>query len=288
MVDILFPFIFFSLTNASNYDRVLENLQKLALQNSSTTELITIGNSDSGLPIYGLKIGNGATNTLVVATHHGNEYGSTSVGLGVAESLSNSPISDQTVYVIPVLNISGFNSRYRYEKDQKSRYQDPNRDYPGPCVVGSSFNLKSTASLAKFVEEKNIITSATLHTFAPSVLYPWGLSTRDTSTLDQSTYVDLVRVSTKESGYDYGNSTELLYAADGTFEDYVYWKHGVWSLLFELGHSHNPSQSAIKEMIRVNVPGIRAFLETAPKTRSSQHQFTGQCDKNVRQRTKLE
>src|SRR5690606_1351389 len=108
----------------------------------------------------------------------------------------------------------------------------------------------------------------------PAVLYPWGLSTRDTSTAYDSTFIALSRAAVVESGYAVGNSTELLYAADGTFEDYAFWKHGIWSLLFEMGRSHSPSQGAIQQMIEVNVPGLRRFLETAPTERAQDHEFT--------------
>lgn len=288
MFDIISPFLIFSAIQMTNYDKVVENLKALVQKNPTTTELITIGTSDSGQPIYGVKIGHGETPTLVVATHHGNEYGSTAVGMGMAESLSENPIAGQTVYVIPVLNIAGYNSRNRYERDQNNRWYDPNRNYPGPCGTEGPFTLKSTQALANFIAEKNIVTSATLHTYMPAALYPWGISTRNTATPDESTFIDLARVSTKLSGYEYGNSTDMLYAADGTFEDYAYWKHGIWSLLFELGRSHNPNENEIKEMIQVNVPGLRAFLEAAPTQRSTQHQFTGICDTKVRKRTFLE
>lgn len=288
MFDFISPFLVYAAVQMSNYDRIVESLKKLATENPQVAQLIDIGISDSGKPIYGLKIGNGATPTLVVATHHGNEYGSTAVGIGMAESLVKEPIADQTVYVIPVLNISGYDSRSRYEKASDSRYYDPNRDYPGPCGTDGPFKLKSTKALAQFVDEKNIVTSATLHTYMPGVLYPWGFSTRETRTEDESTYIDLSRVATQESHYQYGNSTDILYAADGTYDDYSYWKHGIWSLLFEMGGTHSPNQNQINEMVRVNVPGIRNFLATAPKERSQQHTFTGQCDTKVRRRTVLE
>jgi len=288
MFDLLTPFLFSSIVLTTNYDRIVQSLKTLVANNPQTTELVTIGTSDSGLPIYGVKIGKGEVKTLVVATHHGNEYGSTAVGMGFAESLAQDPIANQSVYVIPVLNIAGYNSRNRYERAQNNRSYDPNRNYPGPCGTEGPFTLKSTRALADFVAAEEIVTSATLHTFMPAALYPWGFSTRETQTSDESTYIDLSRVATKLSGYPYGNSTDMLYAADGTYEDYAYWKHGIWSLLFELGRSHNPSENEIRDMIRINVPGLRAFLEAAPSKRSTENKFTGTCDTKVRRRTFLE
>jgi len=271
----------------SNYDKVVTTLAQINQANPSTTKIITIGVSDKGVPIQGLQIGSGSVNTMIVATHHGNEYGSTAVALGVAADLAKAPIEGETVFLIPVLNIGGYNQLNRYESGAKGSF-DPNRDYPGPCVSGTSFNLKSTKALADFIADKNIQASATLHTYSPAVVYPWGISTHDLSTPYDAQYIDLVKAATVESGYQIGNNTEVLYPADGTFEDYAYWKHGIWSLLFELGFSHTPDQTAVKNMVDVNVPGIRRFLTVTPKQRVVTHSFTGTCDTRIMKRFVLE
>ena len=194
--------------NATAYEKIVETLQTIERKNSDNAQIFTLGLSDQGLPIYGLKIGQSGKSNLIVGTHHGNEFGSTAVAVAAAEKFAENPIPGQILYVIPVLNISGYNTRSRNERGPSNRSIDSNRDYEGPCRSGQPFQLKSTKSLAQFVEEKNIVASATLHTFMPGVLYPWGFSTRDTITDDQSQYVDLARMATKESGYKVGNSTE--------------------------------------------------------------------------------
>lgn len=278
----------FALKRATRYDNIVTQMEQLAKSNSAQVQMFTLANNDQGLPIKGLKIGNGPTNSLVVATHHGNEYGSTEVGIGFAKYLAKAPIKDQTVWVIPVLNISGYNKNQREEQGAKAKL-DANRDYPGPCVTQKTFQLRSTTSLAQFLEDKNIVISATLHTYSAVVVYPWGISTHDLSTPHDNEYKKLVAAATVESGYQTGNNTDLLYPADGTFEDYAYWKHGIWSLLFELGFSHNPDVTAVSNMVRDNNPGIKRFLETAPKQRVANHDFKGKCDySKSRQRIFLE
>jgi len=274
--------------NATAYDKIAQSLHEIQRKNPEHSEVFTLGLSDQGLPIYGLKIGQKGKSNLIVGTHHGNEFGSTAVAIAAAEQFAQNPIQDQTLYVVPVLNVSGYNTRSRNERGPNNRSVDSNRDYDGPCRSGRAFQLSSTQSLSRLVNEKNIVASATLHTYMPGVLYPWGFSTRETMTADQSQYVDLARLAAKESGYKVGNSTEELYAADGTFEDYAYWKYGIWSLLFEMGSSHNPTQREIENMIRVNIPGLRRFFEETPPSRSVQNQFTGRCDKSVRQRSKMD
>lgn len=284
---ILSLFLFSNAAPTSNYDLVVETLRRISQENPNTTQWIEIGISDSGQPIAGLKIGTGETSDLIIATHHGNEYGSTAVALGAAEAFAKDPLPGHSIYVIPVLNVSGYNSRNRYERTSNGTV-DQNRDYPGPCVSYTTHKSKATRALAQFIDEKNIVSSATLHTHAPAVLYPWGLSTRDTGTPYDSTFIGLAKAATVESGYTVGNSKEVLYAADGAFEDYAYWKHGVWSLLFEMGTSHNPSQDQMRRMVQVNVPGLRRFFDVAPKERAENHAFTGRCDRGVMQRKILE
>lgn len=273
--------------SAQNYDKVVQNLQQIVQQYPANAKLITIGVNDQGTPIQGIKIGSGGVNSLIVATHHGNEYGSTAVALGVAASFAQNPIQGQTVFIIPTLNISGYNRTSRYEQSVSGSY-DPNRDYMGPCKRGSSYNLKSTKAIADFLDTQNIQISATLHTFWPAVVYPWGISTSDLSTPHDAQYIKLVEAATQESRYQTGNNTQILYPADGTFEDYAYWKHGIWSLLFELGFSHSPDSTAIKNLVDVNVPGIRRFLEQSPKTRAVEHSFSGRCQARMAQRIWLE
>ena len=287
MLEMIMSLFLFTNAPATNYSLVVDGLKKIAAINPLTAKWFELGMSDSGQTIVGLKIGDGETADLIVGTHHGNEYGATAVAMGAAESLAANPMPGHTVYVIPVLNISGYNTRNRYEQ-VGNRSIDPNRDYPGPCATEGPFISKATKALAEFIEKTNIVSSATLHTFSPAVLYPWGISTQDLATPYDSTFISLAKAATVESKYNYGNSTELLYAADGAFEDYAFWKTGAWSLLFELGHSHSPSQADMKEMVAVNVPGLRRFIEMAPKERAANHAFTGRCDRSVMRRTHLE
>jgi len=258
---------------SQDYAAIQRIMRDIVSQNAGRVSLISIGTNNQGVTIEGLKIGNGTIHNLLVATHHGNEYGSTEVAKGFMRATAAVPIQGQTVFVIPVLNIPGYNSRNRYETSI-----DPNRDYPGPCGTSGPFRLKSTSALAAFIDRENIVASETLHTHGPMVLYPWGLSTHDTKTEYNDLFIQLGQAAARESGYTVGNSTDLLYPADGTFEDYSFWKHGTWSMLFELGTTHSPTQAQVDQMVAVNVPGMRRMFEVAPTSRADRHGFTGKCD----------
>ncbi|MBI2712471.1 MAG: carboxypeptidase [Bdellovibrio sp.] len=258
-------------------------MQRLVQEHPQTTRLFTLGESDSGLPIEGLEIGTGPVHNLVVATHHGNEYGSTEVARAFAASISQDPIRGQTVYVVPVLNIAGYDRKYRREAAKGQSFDhDPNRDYPGPCGTEGPHLLKDTAALAAFIDTKQIVTSATLHTYYPAVVYPWGIPSHDLSTPYDDLFKQLTQSAAVESGYQVGNSTEVIYPASGTYEDYAFWKHGVWSILFELGYTHAPDLSQVQELVRLNVPGLRRMFEQAPTQRADKHLFSGKCDARLR------
>ncbi len=264
------------LSTRRTYKEAVNFIHNLAKKYPQTVELISIGFSDQGVAIEGLKIGNGATHNLVVGTHHGNEYGSTELALNFAESIAQNPISNQTIFVIPVLNIDGYDNRNRYER-VNGKYIDLNRDYPGPCGTEGPHFSKSSKSLANFIAQNEIVASATIHTYWPAAVYPWGISTEDINTPYTPVFMKMVQNATEFSKYTMGNSSQVVYPADGCFEDYAYWKHGIWSILFEVGNSHNPSVSDLDQMIKGNIPGLRKMFEQAPVTRAPKHDFTGQC-----------
>lgn len=252
-------------------------MEGLANKYPDHVKLFDLGVSDNGEVIKGLKIGDGPLSNLVVGTHHGNEYGATEVAEAFAVDMAQNPITGQTVYVIPVLNTWGYDHRSRREAIGSQTF-DPNRDYPGPCGTEGPYNLKSTKALADFLEVTPVVSSATLHTYWPAVLYPWGISTADVDTGYTDIFLELGAAASFLSGYKVANSTIELYPADGTFEDFAYWKHGIWSMLFEMGKSHSPSESAVKELIRVNVPGLRNMFMNSPTVRAPNHAFTGKCN----------
>ena len=261
-----------------HYVDVQKFMRDLAGRHSKTTQLIPLGKADLGQNIEMLKIGNGPVAHLVVATHHGNEFGSTEVAKALASSLAAHPIDGLTVYVLPVLNTSGYDVRRRSEESIDKNVYDANRDYPGPCGTDGPFHLKSTALLARFLDEHAIVATATLHTFRPAVVYPWGFGTKDFNPPYLDIFQQLCAAATVESQYTTGNSTDVIYPAPGTFEDYAFSKHGIWALLFELGHTHKPYDNEIADMIQVNIPGLRRLLTVAPRTRAPNHKFTGKCD----------
>jgi carboxypeptidase T len=258
------------------YKDVVAYLHQLAQQYPQNVKLFTLATSDDGVAIEGVVIGKGPAADLVVAAHHGNEYASTEVALNFAESVAKSPMPGRITYVIPVLNINGYDARIREEK-VNGHLLDSNRDYPGPCGTGGPFELKSTKALAQFLQKQKIVAAATMHTFEPAVAFPWGVSTDDVETEYTSIFEKMAAAATKDSHYQYGYSGKVLYPVDGAFEDYAFWKFGVWSMLFEVGTSHSPTGNSLNEIVRTNVSGLRGMFAVAPNAPAAKHEFTGTC-----------
>lgn len=263
--------------NANRYDRVKTIIRELAAQYPAQAQLFNLGVSDSGDQILGLQIGTGETHHLLVATHHGNEYGSAEVALAFARYATENPLPNTTLFVIPVLNIGGYNINERWERGADGKSHDPNRDYPGPCGTEGPYTLKSTKALAQFIEKNNIVAAATLHTYSPAVLYPWGLDLMNLETPYNQQYIELSQIAAQFSRYKVGNSTELLYPCNGAFEDFVFWKFGTWSFLFELGSSHSPRPDDIQQMIDENVPGLYSLFQSVPTTAAPDHEVRSSC-----------
>ena len=63
-------------TNPTPYEKIKAMMKQTADTHPQTATLFPLGDSNSGEVIWGLEIGHGPVHNLVVATHHGNEYGS--------------------------------------------------------------------------------------------------------------------------------------------------------------------------------------------------------------------
>lgn len=259
------------------YQLVQAEMQRLALSFPSQVTVVDIGPSDSGEGIQGLQIGHGPHHHLVVATHHGNEAASTKLALALSAELAAHPIPDLTVFVVPVLNIGGYDLGIRTEP-LGDRQLDTNRDYPSPCKnEDQSFVLKSTRSLDHFMNSKNIISALSLHSPFMIATYPWSLLCC-TYPNDRDEFHRYASVLTQFSSYATGTSGDLIfYQPEGVFEDYAYWKYGIWAFLIEVGPRYDHSGEEMQKIISQNVPGIRAFLQTSPRVRSIRNQYTGTC-----------
>ncbi len=277
-----------SSAQAVEYDRIKSGLTELIVSNPEIASTFEIGANDQGEAILGVRLeAPGVTGDrvaqLVVGTHHGNERLSADTAMTfarrIAETFRNpqsadfSALSTQVFYIVPVLNIGGFNRNWRYEKTSDGRTIDPNRDYPDPCVQEKdNFQLKSTGLIADFIERENIVASVTIHGYIGTFTYPWGIYTADPRTPDHTIYEMLGRKAVEANHYTTGTHTDIVYPTAGAYEDYIYAEHGVWVMLLELAHSPDLDE---------DTQALVNFFTLAPRERSGFHEHTGQCTETL-------
>ena len=263
------------------YKAIYDQMLAIETAHSQVAKVFSIGTNDDDVELYALRISTSPQTMdkskigqFMVATHHGNEGGSTNLAIEFAKDVVRRLESDELwrgnlaqmeFTILPVLNVSGYNNNARHEHGQ-----DPNRDYPGPCTPNGWGKLKSIRTLMSFLETRSFAGSVTAHGYVGNVTYPWGFYTDNNKSLDDNRYHEIFRKVAEVNGYSYGNAGDAVYPANGCYEDFVYWKHGSWSLLLEL---LNGGQKDVTN----TVPAMAMFYDLIDSTPSSKNQFGASC-----------
>jgi hypothetical protein len=270
------------------YVGIVKEMQRIAATYPEKAQLFTLTKNDQNEPVYGIYLKPKAAvaySSVVVGAHHGNEQDSALLAVQVIKDIlkfwsnpnyQNHSFHQQGVYIVPVLNVNGFKANRREELDRQGRRVDPNRNYPDPCVNKKSFTLKSTAALAKLIDNDQSITRAvTIHGYIGTLTYPWGTFTLDTKTPDHQLYKKMFAEASKHNNYRVGTHSDVIYPAVGAFEDWAYHAKGIWTMLVEMDHQYN---------LKNDANAVFHFLAQAPVKRSSFHDHTGQCQQNALRR----
>lgn len=265
------------------YKNVVDKLALLQNQYPGFAQVLSIGTNDDDTDIAALRISltpavsdPKKVGHLVVSTHHGNESKAADFTLYFIEELLKrysstelfrGSLADTEWLIIPVLNISGYNAHSRHEHGY-----DSNRDYPGPCLTAPGGKLKSIRLLMSHLKTRIYTGSLTVHGYVGALTYPWGVNTGDTHSLDHNAFEKITKAAASLNGYRFGTSTDVVYPADGTYEDYAYWKHGLWSLLLEL-------RDGSTNDIRDTSKAIALYFDQLDSSPSVKNQLTGQCSR---------
>lgn len=279
-------FAILSTTNtfaAERYQKIVDRLNTLKGKYPLVSHIFSIGNNDDNVPLYAMRVSLTPTVAdpqkiahLVVGTHHGNELAAPEFAMYFLEQLlakySSSDLyrenfPDKEFVIIPVLNVSGYNAANRNEKGR-----DPNRDYPGPCFSAVGGKLKSIRAIMEHLTTRTYVGSLTVHGYVGALTYPWGVNVSNPQTLDQNAFEKITKKAAELNGYRYGTSTDVVYPVDGAFEDYTYWKHGIWSLLLELRDGSASDIQRTSDAIFTYFDGI----DSSPSTKN---QLTSACQR---------
>jgi hypothetical protein len=269
---------------ADRYETILSKMRALNAKYPESTEIFSIGPNDDGVEIMGIRISTTPKEIdpkkighILVGTHHGNELGAADFSMKFTEDLLaryqsdelyKGKLSETEWAIIPVLNISGYNQTNRYEHGV-----DPNRDYPGPCIKGDGGKLKSVRNLMEFMKNRVYVGSLTVHGYVGSLTYPWGVSTSNTHTEDHNMFEKITAKAAEFNDYQIGTSTDVVYSCDGAYEDYAYWKYGMWSLLLELrnGNAEDISSTSL---------AIASYYDQLDSSPSTHHTLNGECTRS--------
>jgi len=266
--------------SAAEYDRIITAMQTLVNANPAYVQLMDIGKNDQNVLIQGIRIQNPnyleeptKVPQLVVGAHHGNERTSADLAMNFANKVvakmkdpncaEYAKISRSVFYIIPVLNIGGFNSNSRYEKNASGTSIDPNRDYPDPCAGNTYYRLASIRNLAYFVEQNNIVGAITIHGYVGTFTHPWGMYTSNYQTADHALFKTMTAQAVKANGYVSGTHGDIVYPASGSFEDWAYHKFGVWCILMEIKSTSSD--------LNKDADCFMIYFTLVPDTRSSNH-----------------
>lgn len=286
------------------YDEILQFLDKIeakSTESSVNVTVKTIGKSFEGREIKTVTISSGdgkAKNSIFIdAGIHAREWIAPATALYIIDQLAsgNYSLEDFDWVILPVVNPDGY--EYTHQTDRLWRKTRSNTS--GECIgvdgnrnfdfhwaeVGASgfscsetyrgekaFSESETAALRDAVMSVSDTCKLylTLHSFGNYLLYPWGW----TSDLPAS-WKELQEVGNsaakaikeaKGTRYTVGSSTNVLYAAAGGSDDYMFAKANIpFSYTMELsqgGHSgFDPPQSEIEGFVKESFIGIRAMAE---------------------------
>ena len=266
------------------YKVIVDALNSLEAQHPDLAHVFSIGTNDDGVELMALRISTSPKAVdqhkighIMVATHHGNESAAPQFAMAFINQLIRryrgtefwrTDLAQIEWTVLPVLNVSGYNLDERHEHGL-----DPNRDYASPCLSVAGGKLKSVHTITDFLKTRIFSGNVTVHGYHGSMTYPWGLYTDQTHTLDHNLFHSVLAKAAEVNGYQVGTAADVVYPANGCYEDYTYWKHGHWSLLLEL-------KSGDTEDITSTVGAIAAFYDQLNASPSIKNQFVGGCTRD--------
>jgi hypothetical protein len=274
------------------YKQIVDQMNALQTQFPNLAKVYPIGQNDDNVDIFAMRISTTPSEMdpkkigqLLVGTHHGNEGAAATFVMMYlknlltrysSKELIQGNLADMEWTVVPVLNISGYNANVRYEHGY-----DPNRDYPGPCTTDPGGHLKSIRQMMALMGNRIYSGSVTVHGYIGVFAYPFGMELTNTHTLDHNLFDQITAKAARINGYQYGISTDIIYPADGCYEDHAYLKYGMWSLLVELKNGSTADLTS-------TVDAVAEYYNQLDSSPSVKNQLTGQCVHNKRADLKMD
>ncbi|MCK4366205.1 MAG: right-handed parallel beta-helix repeat-containing protein, partial [Thermoplasmatales archaeon] len=263
-----------------DYNSLTTELQSIASNYPSITNLYSLGQSVQGRTIWGLKITDNPNieenepEVRICGCHHGNELMSVELPLLLAwllvENYSINPditdlIDNREIWIIPLVNPDG---RMLVQR-RNANNVDLNRDYgymwDGSGGSPSPFSQPETQVIRDHALENNFVLSLSFHTTAAYVNYLWNYKPQLTP--DNDLIVLLSNQYATSSGYTAINGY-VWYQTRGDTNDFSYGCRGDIDWTIETGNSNiayswNKNRDAMIDIIDAADMGLTGTVTDA-------------------------
>lgn len=288
------------------FEDIEADLQTWAQQFPNLCRLYQIGTSTLARPILVMQI---TDNPLVeefepefkyVANMHGDEAIGQEMAMQFIEHLLTSYGTDlgvtalvdgTDIHVLPIMNPDGYVAHERNNATDKYGY-DLNRNFPSPTHPAGNELQPETVAVMDWTAARNFVLSASLHSGAVGIVYPWGHAHDHLNAAEMFPETPLARelcfaytalnptmAAVNTGGWENGIINGLAwYPADGEMTDWNYRFHGCIETTIELsvikapdygtienfwtGADHN-NRAAMLEYARLVHGGVRGFVTSA-------------------------
>jgi carboxypeptidase A2 len=242
------------------YDEHVQFMQDLAKAHPELAEMVNLGLSVQGRPLWALRItGSGQDKPAVMynGAQHGNEQAGASVVAYAANHLLTSYGSDPDVttlvdnvewFLLPIMNPDGyviFTRRNAHDVDLNRNWGGPGS---GQDPTGGPYPFsepETTAMRDFFLAHPNVRAYIDFHGYVAMLLWPWGHTPElcpDDWTYQAVTEPMAELIWAAGGGhYTIGPCNTTLYPVSGGSNDYTYGELGIWAFTFELRNALLPN-----------------------------------------------
>jgi hypothetical protein len=231
------------------YDEHVAFLNDLAAQYPDLAEMVDLGSSVEGRPLWAIRItgpGTGKPGVMYHGGQHGNELTGTVVVTYMAQRLVTSYDGDPDIrslvdnvewFLLPIMNPDGYVGGRRYNANGA----DLNRDWPAPSDFTNGFSQPETTAMRDFfLANPNVRAHVDFHTYGNMIMWAWGYTKEFCE--DDATFR---HVGLEMQGRILGIRGTLyarlgpiyttIYPVHGGSIDYTYGDLGLWAFTFEVG-----------------------------------------------------
>jgi carboxypeptidase T len=253
-----------------SFDSVQKEMKSIADSHPQIAVIENYGKSDDGLPLNALRLTGNAPGypdkpeLMITSLTHGDEVATVEVVMDLVQSLAQGYGSDaratqaldkHVLYFVPVVCPNGY---LHYTRSCNG--VDPNRNYPYP----GNPNANSIAAIRNetvWFATHHIVGSIDIHANLSTVMYPWAYTSARPPEEDVRRFQEIGRVMANDTGYNFGQISDVFGIAKGSSADYWYWKAKSLSFGYEISGHLAKDRAELDELFRGNQQALMHFID---------------------------